>query len=364
MARVLDDDELIGNWTLVGDELALLSNRRPATKLAFALMLRFYSLHGRFPKGRYELPDQAIDYVARLVKVPLAELESYEWDGRTSKEHRKEVRKHFGFRECSMADSDKAADWLAMNVCDKERQADRVRAELLAHLREDKVEQPAPDRIRRIVGKAISQAEKTQTALVAGRVPAEAVARMLALIAQSADPGAVEDQAGTDDGALFDAEEVTGVDLFAKIREEPGNVSVSVKTIEKEVFKLNSIGAIGLPEDLFADVAPKILQGWRARVAAEAPSHLRDHPHDIKVILLAAYLFCRGREITDTLVDLLIATVHRINARAETKVTSDFVAELKRVSGKENILFKMTEAALEAPESRVEDVIYPAVPGG
>ncbi|WP_232835837.1 hypothetical protein [Actinocorallia populi] len=45
-------------------------------------------------------------------------------------------------------------------------------------------------------------------------------------------------------------------------------------------------------------------------------------------------------------------------------MTSDFVAELNRVSGKENILFKMTEAALEAPEFRVEDVIYPAVPGG
>jgi hypothetical protein len=45
--------------------------------------------------------------------------------------------------------------------------------------------------------------------------------------------------------------------------------------------------------------------------------------------LPAAYLRCREREITDTLVDLPIATVHRINARAETKV----VAELKRVAG-------------------------------
>ncbi|MFG6202282.1 hypothetical protein [Nonomuraea sp. JJY05] len=80
--------------------------------------------------------------------------------------------------------------------------------------------------------------------------------------------------------------------------------------------------------------------------------------------LLAAYLLCRGREITDALVDLLIVTVHRINARAETKVIGDFVAELKRVPGKENIPFKMTEAALEAPEERVEDVIYPAVSGG
>ena len=35
-------------------------------------------------------------------------------------------------------------------------------------------------------------------------------------------------------------------------------------------------------------------------------------------------------------------------------------AELKRVSGKEKILFKMTEAVLQSPGERVEDVIYPA----
>jgi hypothetical protein len=125
VARTLDEDEL------VGDELALLSNRRAPTKLAFALMLRFYALHGRFPKGRHELPDQAVGYVARLVKVSEADLALYEWDGRTSKEHRSEIRRYFGFRECGLADSDKAALWLAANVCDKERQADRVREALL-----------------------------------------------------------------------------------------------------------------------------------------------------------------------------------------------------------------------------------------
>ncbi len=75
---------------------------------------------------------------------------------------------------------------------------------------------------------------------------------------------------------------------------------------------------MGLPDGLFADVAPKVLAAWRAQVAAEAPSHLRSHPHEIMVMLLAACLFCRQREITDALADLLIATVHRINARADT----------------------------------------------
>jgi hypothetical protein len=83
-----------------------------------------------------------------------------------------------------------------------------------------------------------------------------------------------------------------------------------------------------------------MLVAWRSRVAVETPSLLRDHPDELKPTLPAAYRHCRQRELTDTLVDLLIATVHRINARAETKVVGEFVTELKRVAGKENILFR------------------------
>jgi hypothetical protein len=53
--------------------------------------------------------------------------------------------------------------------------------------------------------------------------------------------------------------------------------------------------------------------------------------------LLAALLHARLREITDTLVELLISTVHRIGARADKKVTEDLVNAFKRVTGKENI---------------------------
>ena len=192
MARVLDEDELIGNWTLVGDELEQLSGRRGATKLGFAVLLRFYAVHGRFPSGRSEIPDQAVAHVARLVDVPAAELGFYEWDGRTIKAHRADIRRYFGFRECSVADADKAAEWLAVNVCEKERQVDQVREELLAHLKGERIEPPARDRVWRIIGAALRQAEQALTARIASRVPVEAVDRMLALIAR-ADPGDEED---------------------------------------------------------------------------------------------------------------------------------------------------------------------------
>lgn len=134
--------------------------------------------------------------------VPASDLGFYEWGGRTIKAHRADIRRYFGFRECSVADADKAAEWLAANVCEKERQADRVREELLAYLKREQVEPPARDRIRRIIGTALRQAEQALTTRIASRVPAEAAARMRALIARTADPDDQDDAEPGDDGAV------------------------------------------------------------------------------------------------------------------------------------------------------------------
>ncbi|MGH3548725.1 MAG: DUF4158 domain-containing protein [Pseudonocardiaceae bacterium] len=95
MGRRLDDDELIEHWTLVGEELDQVAGKRGPTRLAFALLLRFHALHGRFPRGRGELPDEVVAYVAGLVKVPATDLGLYDWEGRTVEYHRAQIR---GFR--------------------------------------------------------------------------------------------------------------------------------------------------------------------------------------------------------------------------------------------------------------------------
>src|SRR5260370_10532544 len=81
------------------------------------------------------------------------------------------------------------------------------------------------------------------------------------------------------------------------------------------------------------------------------------------VTLLATLLAEREREVTDSLVDLLIATVHRIGARAERKVTEELINAFRRVTGKENILFSIAEASLARPSEAVREVVFPAVPG-
>ena len=58
-------------------------------------MLRFYIQHGRFPRGRGELPDEAVAYVARQVGVPATDLAFPRRSGRTV-EYRAQIRKFRG----------------------------------------------------------------------------------------------------------------------------------------------------------------------------------------------------------------------------------------------------------------------------
>jgi hypothetical protein len=41
-------------------------------------LLKFYARHGPFPRGRGELPDEVVAYVARQVGVPASDLGFYE----------------------------------------------------------------------------------------------------------------------------------------------------------------------------------------------------------------------------------------------------------------------------------------------
>jgi len=254
-----------------------------------------------------------------------------------------------GFRECGVADADKLTDWLVAQVAESERLPEQVLEALLERCLAERIEPPTRGRMDRMVASALHRAEDALFTRVAGRLPAEASARILALIADT--------NADAEDG------EENARSLLALIKADPGNVSL--ESMLTEIDKLLAVRAIELPAALFADVAPKVIASWRGQAVVESPSHLRAHPNSAKTVcLLAALLHAREREITDALVDLLIATVHRINARAERRVTEELINAFRRVTGKENILFAIADAALTAPDDTVRAVVFPAVAGG
>jgi hypothetical protein len=55
--------KLVADWTLLGDEQALLVEKRGRrSAVRFAVLLKFYSEHGQSTRGRSELPDEAIRF--------------------------------------------------------------------------------------------------------------------------------------------------------------------------------------------------------------------------------------------------------------------------------------------------------------
>ena len=141
------------------------------------------------------------------------------------------------------------------------------------------------------------------------------------------------------------------------LRLDPG--PVGVESALAEIAKLRALRAIGLPSDLFEGYAPKLVERLRRRVAAESPSHIRQHPQAIRMTLLAALVFQRTQEVTDALVTLLIQIVHRIGKRAERRVEAAYLNDLKRVAGKTRILYRIADAALEHPDEPVREVVFP-----
>ncbi|MFI7056842.1 DUF4158 domain-containing protein [Streptosporangium canum] len=126
MARPLDEDELIEHWLLTG--------RTGPSMPALALWLKFFAQRGRFPEGRSELQDEAVAFVAGQVKVPANEWGLFDWQGRAAERHRAQIRTFLEVGECTVADAERLTHWLATQVCERERRADRVREAPLAQL--------------------------------------------------------------------------------------------------------------------------------------------------------------------------------------------------------------------------------------
>jgi hypothetical protein len=106
-------------------------------------------------------------------------------------------------------------------------------------------------RVERIVASALHQAEETLFARVSSRLPAETVLRLEALIAAG----------GNDDCQELEGAGGDGLSVLALIRADPGNVSL--ESMLTEIDKLLAVRSVGLPDGLFADVAPKVLAGGR-----------------------------------------------------------------------------------------------------
>jgi len=327
---------------------ALLGNKTGATRLGFAVLLKLFQAEGRFPRRPEDVSLAAVEAVAAQVGVPAAAWRSYDWHGRAIRYHRVQIRAALGFREATDEDATALAHWLTGQALALERRHDWLLSVARERCRALKLEPPSPERLERLVRSALHRQEEAFCAGVLARLPPETIAGLDGLL-RSPVPGSAEH--GGEDGR----------DLPRLLVLRAGTGQASLKSVDEEADRLRRIRALALPPDLFDGVPARVLLAYRRRVGVEELHELRRHPDPIRLMLLAAFCHVRGREVADSLTDLLIATVHRIGSRAEKRVEGELVADLKHVAGKPALLFKLAAASVAHPDGAVRDVIFPTV---
>lgn len=347
----MDNSSEKDQWILTPAERSLVMSKNRANRLGFAILLTFFRERGRFPRDESEIETQGIALLSQQLEVSIPIDGEAILTGRTAERLRAEIRIRFGFREATIADAEMLTTWLRDHVAGEVGgDIESMMARLEAHCRELSIEPPTPDRMERIARSALRAHEDRFHHTVYERLSPKQRENLDALLRPEKGDGENNDQEGVTSSASA---------LLLKLLGNPGRPNLA--SMQDELAKLETIRKIGLPADLFDKVSPLDLERCRKRVSVEVPRDLRRHPDAVRITWLAAFVYLRARSLTDDLVDLLIETVHKIGARAERKVERELLEDLKRVSGKQNLLFELADATLAQPDGVVRDVVFPVV---
>lgn len=343
-------------WGLTPRDLGVIATKGHARRLGFAVLLRFFRANHRFPESAADISESEIAGLAAALGVGVEASSALFAPGRTMERHRAEIRGLFGFREATVADAEALTAWARDHAVARTCDIGALIKELAIQCTAQLIEPPTPDRMERIARAAVRIYEDRLHGTTFERLTPTMRERLDALL-QAANPN--EGSANDDSADLSAAAESQTGSVLNVLRSDPGRVSVN--SVQGELAKLDLIRRIALPADLFGAWSPQELEACRQRVAVEASFELRRHPEPMRLAWLAAFVHLRSRGITDAVADLLIETVHYIGAHAEQRVERELLDHLKRVGGKQTLLFEIAGASVAKPDGTVRDVIFPVV---
>ena len=157
MKRAWHPDELAQCWTLNPDELELLGDKTGVTRLRFAVLLKAFQFDGRFPDRRPDEDGSVVAHLASQIGVPAEAYFDGEWSERTQRHQISQalrlppISRPGRIRFGRMAEP---ASWFLNS------EAEALKLAAYDHLGSWRVEPPAPERLRRLLGMTVRQREE------------------------------------------------------------------------------------------------------------------------------------------------------------------------------------------------------------
>ena len=370
MKRHWTNEELAEHWTLSSKELDLIGDSKSDhTLLGAACLLKYFQNEGRFPAQKQDVPPIVIVHLAEQLGVVPEKIIPYDWEGRSIKAHRATIRRFLDVHEATLPDEEAVVAWLCQQVLTEQRQEEALITSVYTYCKAGRIEPPTSDRVRRLVHTALHRFDKRLCDTIMQHLSAETRTQLDALLTvvipeaeerkETLSPEQAAQAGERTEGASLEPAPPRPQSALHFLKEDAG--PVGLERVMQEIAKLERIHQLGLPADLFAQVSAKTLASYRQRIAVEELHEVRRHPEPIRFTLLSAYCWLRRQEIVDTLVDLLMDVVHHLSTKAERRVEKTLLSDIKKVSGKTNLLFRLAEAVIDKPDGTIRDVVFPVV---
>ncbi len=332
-------EEMVEHFLLTPAELQLvLTCRGDANHCGMALLLKTLSYLGYVPDPMPRIPDEIRSFVAGQLGLLWDSSEAYAWNGSTRDYHLAQIRQHTGWRFPTARDKDELEVWLRTQGAMEAHTVDALFDTACERLRNLRVELPAEGELQRVVNSALNGFFQDVQRGISDVLAAEVRTRIDTLLVV---PGAA------------------AVSGFEELKTDPGKPGVD--NLQIEIQKLMNIRATGVCAEPFAGMSWKLLQMLKRRASNETASEMREHPAIVRYALMACFLYVRATEVTDDVTRMAIDLIHRMDTRSEKQIHREFLADLKRVDGKMQILSRVVEAVVEKPDGIVREVIFPQV---
>lgn len=197
MKRIWNTAEREEHWTLSTEERqAALDNKTDASRLGFALLLKWFEYEGRFPTTRSDVPTEVISYLARQLNLSESVFADYDWGSRTMERHRSLIRERLGFHEATTEDAEVLPNLISGAFATLgSRSIESARQFFYEQCKNGNIEPPSTNRVERIIRSGLHQGEIQLADRIASRLPVEARMRLDRLMEAQVEIRSEEDSA-------------------------------------------------------------------------------------------------------------------------------------------------------------------------
>lgn len=322
------------DWTLNLRELTFVAEHRRESQLPLALALKFLQSTGITLERLQDVDIEAAEYVAAQIGADVATLSDFDWNDRRARRRREGIRDFLNLRLSTKADRSMLREWLIHDVLPawpSENETDQMASKWF-------IEHGAFEPSNKVLSRFVRKTRKDFIDDYLGRVAHELAPAIYRVLEDS----------------LTFPDRSTG---FASLKAAPGKAAMAAFRDFAE--RLKFVRSLGLPSAAIEAGGANLQKLIRRRVVHEDAWEMRRRSETRRIALYAIYLHDRRKELTDTLIELLIETTHQIVSRSERRVAAQFLGDIKRIAGKETLLADIAEAAITNPDGAVSNVIFP-----